>query len=1108
MRKTILLIDDDKDFIDLYSKVLSKEFKVLTSMSLPESLEVVSVQKFSIDLIICDIFMPEFSGFQVFNFYKSNSTFSHIPIIFKTSSLDESIMNKCMIENKVELIHTMMSNDEIIVRVKKELATAKQERDILKKATAYFLKTIELDATNPVFAEAHVYIGSRELRKGNYVTAKEYLDFALANTPSSTMLYHELKSKIEICNNGIDDDGDGLIDLFDNECDCLPLNDTIINLIGNGSSTSLPVNLIGGAYCGMSIQGVAWDDHSGFSERFSMSFNGTPHSFIQSNFDGTADNCHIVGNYIYGLQAFGAGGFGQWTYNLNSLPVNINNIIFRYEDLSGNSGGANATITLSSCSLIDNVTPNGGICSEDLILTASTTLIGGNWQWYKNNIALVGETSSILNISANNYGLGDYTIKLTIGNKCATMNYSVNTPEYPIASINFDTVCNNLITNYTDLSTVTSGNITTWEWDFGDGNNSLIPSPTHTFQNDGTYSTTLIVTSDIGCKDTITENVIVYPNPQATFTVDDACLQQLSIFQNTSSISTPDNISNYTWTLGDGNTANTENPTHTYLTEGTYNLKLITESNHGCLDSLLTTTRVHPKPTADFSVNDDCLNVAAQFTDNSTIPSGAITNWEWDFDDATPTDVNQNPSHFYTADGTYQPQLIVISSFGCRDTIIKQTIRHALPVVGFSAAPVCLYDSILIVNNSSINTPSTISNYIWNFGDGSPFSTEENPKHKYNLDGIYNITLIASSNFGCVTDLSIPVQIYPIPVASFSNSNVCENKPPMYFIDVSSVNNGSISNWQWDFGDGNLSTFPIPNHSYTTAGTYDVQLIVTSNNNCKDTTETTVTVDPKPNAEFIVNLTEGCSPLCVNYTDNSTSNATSITEWQWNLGNGEGSFLEDPSTCYENPSNTDDVIYNTSLIIKNNKGCYDTIYKSNLITSWHNPLAEFEASPDEINMYEAEISTFNTTSGADSYSWDFNNSFTSIDFEPTATYSDTGVYNIILAVSTLNNCVDTTTRPVKITPIASIYIPNTFTPNGDGYNDGFIYSGFGIDKETTKFYIFDRWGTQIYYTENSTPWDGTYKNEKALQDTYVYKLYCKDILGKSHEYIGHFTLLK
>ena len=97
---------------------------------------------------------------------------------------------------------------------------------------------------------------------------------------------------------------------------------------------------------------------------------------------------------------------------------------------------------------------------------------------------------------------------------------------------------------------------------------------------------------------------------------------------------------------------------------------------------------------------------------------------------------------------------------------------------------------------------------------------------------------------------------------------------------------------------------------------------------------------------------------------------------------------------------------------------------------------------------------------------------------------------------------------IKITPVASIYIPNTFTPNGDGENDGFIYRGFGIDASTTKFFIFDRWGLLIYYTEDGTPWDGMYKNEIAMQDSYVYKFICNDVLGKPHEYIGHFMLLK
>jgi gliding motility-associated-like protein len=116
--------------------------------------------------------------------------------------------------------------------------------------------------------------------------------------------------------------------------------------------------------------------------------------------------------------------------------------------------------------------------------------------------------------------------------------------------------------------------------------------------------------------------------------------------------------------------------------------------------------------------------------------------------------------------------------------------------------------------------------------------------------------------------------------------------------------------------------------------------------------------------------------------------------------------------------------------------------------------------------------------------------------------------NIQLVVSSANNCSDTITKPVNITPVASVIIPNSFTPNNDGKNDVFIFKQLGIDVLTSEFSIFDRWGTQIYYTENGTPWDGTYKGELVMQDTYIYRLVCEDLLGKYYEYEGHVLLLK
>lgn len=747
---------------------------------------------------------------------------------------------------------------------------------------------------------------------------------------------------------------------------------------------------------------------------------------------------------------------------------------------------------------IDNFCGNECNGSIDLNISGGASPYFVSWEHTNSN------ATSLANLCD-----GDYIVDI-IDNTCNQFKdtITINSTQSITAGFTNDTICLNNSTSYIDTSLLNNGAITNWEWSFGDGNNSTAQNPLNLYSTDGSYNTQLIVTTNLGCKDTINKTILVYPNPTTVYSVNDVCVDFTSTFTNSSTINSPDNISTYDWSFGDGNSSTLETPTHDYTSDGSYIVKLVTTSNNGCKDSLSLNTIVFPKPTANYTVDDDCVNIAAQFTDNSNVSSGSISTWEWDFGDATPIDNSQTPTHLYVNDNTYNTSLIVTSNNGCKDTLEVPTVRHAMPLVNFTSTPDCLYDPIPFTNLTTITSTSTITNYIWNFGDGSTFSTLENPNHIYPQSGAYNVNLIASSNNGCVSNIAIPTFVYPIPVANFTNTAVCVNKPPMYFIDISTISNGTINNWEWNFGDGNVGNFPLPSNNYPLSGSYDVQLIVTSDQNCKDTTSLPIVVDPKPTALFTTDIIEGCSPVCINYTDNSTANSVSVDTWFWNLGNGEANTNQNPTTCYINDDHINDMDYSVTLIVKNDKGCYDTITKTDLITSWHNPISLFTATPEEVNMYEAEISTFNNSTGADSYAWNFGDSTYSTEFEPLTIYGDTGVFNIVLAVSTLNNCVDTSNQEIKITPVISVYIPNAFTPNGDGSNDGFFYKGYGIDISTTQFSIFDRWGTLIYYTENNTPWNGTYKGKTAVQDSYTYTFRCKDVFGEQHEYIGHFLLLK
>ena len=532
------------------------------------------------------------------------------------------------------------------------------------------------------------------------------------------------------------------------------------------------------------------------------------------------------------------------------------------------------------------------------------------------------------------------------------------------------------------------------------------------------------------------------------------------------------------------------------------------ESNYGCVDSIIEAVLVHNKPLSDFTVNDDCVNFAANFLNHSLVVGGTIINHEWNFNDGSSLDTTESPNHLYNSDGTYPVSLITTSNYGCKDTITKPAVRHAMPIANFITNPECLYDSVFFQNMSSINASSILTNWIWNFGDGSILSLSEEPKHLYNVEGEYDISLIVSSNNGCIDDTTLSVVIYPVPVALFSNTTICENTPPTSFFNQSTISTGSLIGWIWNFGDGNTSSLPNPSHSYLTDGVYNVEMIVETDYGCVDSIVNPITVLAKPMANFIANKTEGCSPVCIDFQDLSIANGTYIGNWSWILEGNIVRLEENISHCFYNVSNVDDKEYDVTLIVTNDLGCKDTLDMSNYIISWHNPIADFEATPEEINMYEAEILIINNSIGSDSYYWNFANTEISTGFEPVIIYQDTGTHEIMLISSTENQCVDTAFQLVTVTPVISIYVPSAFTPNNDGVNDEFIFKGFGIDENSIEFSIYNRWGEQIYSTNYSTPWNGTYKGGKVAQGNYIYKLICKDIIGGNHEYIGHVLLVR
>jgi len=262
----------------------------------------------------------------------------------------------------------------------------------------------------------------------------------------------------------------------------------------------------------------------------------------------------------------------------------------------------------------------------------------------------------------------------------------------PEAGFSFSGLCRNELFSFTDTSSIKSGSITGWNWNFTD-DTSTTQNPTHLYGINGTQDVTLIVTSDFGCKDTLTQSIEILQPPIAILNYLGECKNEGTQFFD-ASIDGDGNIISWKWNFGDGSAIDTnQNPIHTFDTAGTYNIILVVESDLGCKDTSQTIPfTVNPSPVADFTVSDEIvyINKIIDFFDQS---SGPPNSWYWNFDDSVTvnmtqpeTSIDQNPSHSWLEVGVKHVLLVVSNSFGCTDSIMKKLIVKldaAIPT-GFS----------------------------------------------------------------------------------------------------------------------------------------------------------------------------------------------------------------------------------------------------------------------------------------------------------------------------------------------------------------------------------------------------------------------------------------
>ena len=516
-----------------------------------------------------------------------------------------------------------------------------------------------------------------------------------------------------------------------------------------------------------------------------------------------------------------------------SCPNNQDTVVIYFTDAPFIDAGGDQLV----CSNTTNVTVNG-------IITGITTT--GTWSADGTGGFSPSQTNLNTDYVLSTADITDGTVMLYLqstnnGNCLAVMDsLQIQIIDFPVVTItSMDSLCsNNATLNLT--GTVTSGFSTQWTTS-GFGTISD-PASLNTFYTispvDITNGFIDVILSTTGICPIAHDSIRVtfVSPPQVNAGTDQTYCQNQMVQLNGNIIGadttgTWSTLGTGTFVPGPGFLTGMYDPSAGDVSGGPISLILSSTSNFGCPPDrdtiVITFNRI---PTADFNFTNVCQASNMSFTDASVANTGSLSSWSWSFGDNT-NSIAQNPQHAYTSFGNFNVQMIVTSSNGCVDTVIKPVTVYPLPTPSFNASIACESYPTNFTNTSFIPS-GTIVSYAYDF-NGIGSSTQENPSYVFPTAGIYNVSLTAVSGFGCTNTVIQQIDVHAIPTASFTATpNPALVNQEITFTDVTP---GNIVTWQWDFGDGEGDNTEITTHSYDGGGVYYVTLTVSDNIGCIDT---------------------------------------------------------------------------------------------------------------------------------------------------------------------------------------------------------------------------------------------------------------------------------
>jgi gliding motility-associated-like protein len=717
---------------------------------------------------------------------------------------------------------------------------------------------------------------------------------------------------------------------------------------------------------------------------------------------------------------------------------------------------ANGCTSTANSTITQNITtPVAGIfnASNATVLTCSQTSISvnanGGSTYSWSNGTSVVGTAAALTITTP----GSYTVTATAANGCTDTEQIVITQNIsaPTATITNGATTTILDCNTTNI-TLTAGGGVSYSWSNGTANLGTTAAVQVTTA--GTYTVT--TTAANGCTDTESITITSQANTNPTFT-------QIAAVCAGGAINLPSTSNN--GVNGSWSPAPNLNATTTYT---------FTPNTGLCANTATMTVTVNPYPSIT-AVNDTiCAGSTATITTQINLIGGTYT-WVGNANTLANLSVTPVNTNSYA---------VIYNLAGCTDTAFAQVIVNPVPFVQVQNATICAGQTGILI--ASANLPN--GQFLW--ANGSTNDTISlNPLSTTSQSVTYTLA-------GCTSiPVSATLTVNPVPSITMNNQTICFGDP----VTMQAVANpAGIYYW------GPNAVQGIASNTFTPAQDSTITVFNVLNGCSSDTIQATVTVLPLPISTFSADILQGCVPLNVNFSADVSNN----TSYTWQTSNQLNATGAQANLEFDINGS-----FSVSLTATLN-GCTSTTTISNMIAVDNYPIAAFEASSQVFTEPNQSLSFWNSSVGATSYVWNFGDGGSSNDEAPTHLFEveNEGTTVVLYAYSNLG-CVDTAAFYIGFDPGLVYYIPNSFTPDGDQFNQTFlpIFTS-GIDPYNYQLLIYNRWGEVIFESLNPEfGWDGTFGQQgtPCPVGTYTYLITVKlPSLDKRQSITGHVNLIR